>query len=108
MVNFIVRFALAFDVLSELLTGELFDVDKDDTVDVDEVDDVDDNEPIMFDCGSLEIEGGDRPSLRMISSDFSGFFIRGGGCFFFAWLSKLDDESCLASIDVLVFVSLLV
>jgi hypothetical protein len=30
-------------------------------------------------CWSL---GGDRPNLRRISSDFSGFFIKGGGFFF--------------------------
>lgn len=32
----------------------------------------------------VSIEGGERPSLRKISSDFSGFFMSGGGFFFSA------------------------
>lgn len=56
-------------------------------------------------ANSAPLLGGDLPSFRMISSDFSGFFINGGGCFFlveqllFRAVVSLSSSSILAIVD---------
>jgi hypothetical protein len=87
-------FELGGDLINEVVAAAVVvDDDDDDEVDedVDEVDDVatiddvidvvDNNDAADANDWWASALGGERPSLRIISSDFSGFFINGGGCF---------------------------
>ena len=97
LVSFYTSVALLLDKRTDRLVLEeaLFVVDEDDIEE--KLEELEEGIEFELECATWVCSvGGERPSLRRISSDFSGFCIIGGG-FFFKGVT-LESFNCLFSV----------